>query len=890
MKIYSIQSYFARNIFSHRPVIKMVLDIENYHNTPTCDIEGFNRKLLDYFPGLAKHFCSLGYEGGFVDRLAEGTYIGHVIEHLTLELQSMMGYQVFYGKTRIIKEPSLYYMVFEYVNNRCGIECGKAAVEIADAICENRVFDLNNIIENLRKITVESDLGPSTGAIYREAQKRGIPVRRVGNESMLQLGTGKHSRFIEAALSDGVSCISVDTAGNKQLTKQILSDYEIPVPPGDIAYTPKSAVELARQIGYPVVVKPYNGNQGKAVTININSDEEVRSACEQAFKYGKAVIVEKFIKGRDYRVLVVGGKVSAVAERRPPAVCGDGIHSIRELVDIQNKNPLRGDDHEKPLTKIKLDDTAKKVLARQGMDEGYIPAENRTVVLRDNANLSTGGTARNCTEELNPYNAQVAIKVAKILGLDIAGIDMTMDDIAKPINLSNGAVIEVNAAPGLRMHLYPSEGEKNDVAGDILDMLFSKNSPHSVPVVSITGTNGKTTTTRLVSHILSLSDKKVGMTSTSGIYVGNECILKGDNTGPVSAGIVLSNKEVEVAVLETARGGIVRKGLGYDLADVGVIVNIAEDHIGLDGLDSLEDLAFAKSLVIEAVKPDGYAVLNADDNMTGYFMKRAAAEVILFSSTSSNPMIQEHLESGGKAVIVKNDAICICSSGRCMHLINIEDIPITIGGMVECNIENSLAAVSALYALGVPAETIRAGLITFKPDAAINPGRFNIFDMGNFKVMLDYSHNPAGYSAVINFIQKLNASRLVGVVGVPGDRLESSMSEVGELCGRSFSKIYVKEDRDLRGREPGEVADILCNAAIKGGMKKENIEVIYDEEKAIETSILDAQPGDLIVVFYEEFEPALQIVNRIRKELQKNLTVTEIDEKQPAEAAQANIQ
>jgi cyanophycin synthetase len=484
----------------------------------------------------------------------------------------------------------------------------------------------------------------------------------------------------------------------------------------------------------------------------------------------------------------------------PPCVKGDGIHTVKELVDIENSNPLRGNDHEKPLTRIKIDGITALLLARKGIDENYVPSEGETVYLRDNTNLSTGGTAKDCTNDIHPYNRDLFIKAAKILGLDIAGIDVTMEDISVPLTGDNGALIEVNAAPGLRMHLYPSEGQKRNVANDILDMMFPDNKSGTIPIVSITGTNGKTTTTRLVRHTLALMGKKVGMTTTSGIYIGDECILKGDNTGPISARLVLSNREVEAAVLETARGGIIKNGLGYELADVGVVTNISDDHIGVDGISSAEELAFVKSLVIEAVKPDGYAVLNADDKMAEYLMKRARGNIILFSQEKNNPLLEGHLKSGGKAVYV-NEGIIYIYDQKPIPLMQLKDIPITYGGVVRCNIENSLAVVSAMYGLDVPVEIIEMGLKSFKPDEVLNPGRFNIFEMGSFKVMLDYGHNPAGYKAVIDFIKTIDAKRYIGVIGVPGDRMDESIREIGTDCSTVFSRVYIKEDDDLRGEE-----------------------------------------------------------------------------------------
>jgi cyanophycin synthetase len=851
----------------------MVLNIGDLHEVSTRELPDFNERLLADFPGLAGHSCSRGYEGGFAERLSEGTYVGHVTEHLILELQKMMGYEVKYGKTRIVSEPSLYYLVFEYQNEKCALECARTAVEIISALAEQRTVAVKEMLQNIRRLAIESELGPSAKAIYNEAIRRGIPASRIGMESLIRLGYGKYARLVAASMTDAASCISVDMAGNKHLTKQLLEGLMIPVPYGDIACSEDAAVAIARNLGSPVVVKPFDGNQGKGVSINLREEAHIRQAYREAMKHSRAVLVERYIKGRDYRVLVVGGKVSAVAERRPPYVCGDGIHTVRELVERENRNPVRGGDHEKPLTCIKLDNVALQLLAQTGRDENYIPVPGETLSLRDNGNISTGGTARECTAEIHPYNAHMAIQAAKAVGLDVAGIDIAAEDISIPVNQCGGAVIEVNAAPGLRMHLYPTEGRPVNVAADIVDMLFPAGQPCSIPILSITGTNGKTTTTRLIRHTFAQMGRKVGMTSTSGVYIGNDCILKGDNTGPVSAGMVLSNREVEVAVLETARGGMVRKGLGYDLADVGVIVNVSDDHLGLDGINSLEDLAFVKALVIEAVKPEGYAVLNADDETVNYLLQRVKSKVLLFSRNNNNLLVMEHIRAGGKAVFLDRNNLMLQDHLHRVKLMELEEIPITYGGLVECNTENSLAAIAALYAMDVPPEAIRNGLMSFKPDAMTNPGRFNLFDLGDFKVMLDYCHNIAGYHAVTKFIKRMNATRLVGVIGMPGDRMDRNIQHVGEISAGVFSRIYIKEDDDLRGREAGEVAEILQDAILKSGFKKENASIIHSETKALETAILDAQPGDLIIMFYEEFEPVFELVNRFRQELEKNVTL-----------------
>lgn len=867
MQIQSIQCFQGRNIYSHRPVINMTVDIGVYEAGPTREIPGFNKRLLKHFPEIAEHTCGLGYVGGFGERLIEGTYIGHVAEHLIIEIHNKIGYPVKFGKTRQIGNSSRYNIIYEYVNEVFSIECGRKVIEIVKAFAEGTPIDIDNILSGLKRLSDESDLGPSTKAIYEAARKRNIPVTRIGTGSILRLGYGKYTRTIQGSLTDSPSCITVDIVSDKQLTKKVLMDNNIPVPFGVVVKSLQEALEATENLGFPLVVKPLDSNQGKGVTVNITSKNQIKEAFIEASRYSKKIILERCIKGKDYRVLVVGGKVCAVAERIPPKVTGDGASTIRQLVTRENMNPLRGEDHEKPLTYIKLDDIAINYLKAQGYSPDSVLEERQSISLRQNGNISTGGTAKNCTQDIHPKNAYYAVAAAKALGLDVAGIDFATQDISSPIDINAGAIIEVNAAPGLRMHLYPSEGEPVNVADEIVNMMFPDNSQCSIPVVAITGTNGKTTTTRLIKHTLSLTGLNVGMTCTSGIYIGDECIQKGDTTGPVSAGLVLSNKKVEAAVLETARGGIVRKGLGYDLADVGVLVNISDDHLGIDGINTMEELANTKSLVIEAVKPEGYAVLNADDSMTPYVLSKVRSKVIMFSRQLSNPLFRKHCKNPENiAVYVKDGFIWIIEDAKKIPLIRLEDIPITFNGMVECNIENTLAAISALVGLQVPLEIIKKGVSSFQSNIKLNPGRFNIFDMGEFSVMLDYSHNIAGYSAVIKFMQRLKAKRLVGIVGMPGDRLDSNIKEVGELCAKSFGRIYIKEDIDLRGRKKREVAKLLEASMINAGANKEAVEIILSETEALEKAMLDAQPGDMIALFYEEFEPAVQVIKKFKNE------------------------
>ncbi len=847
--------YRGPNIYSHRPVMKMLIDIGRYEDIPTKDIPGFNERLLEAFPDLGRNCCSLGYEGGFEQRLRTGTYLGHVLEHTILEMQAMLGYDVHYGKTRQAGERSIYYLVYEYQNEVCGLECSKAAVFILNSFLAGEDVNAEEFMQYLRRVSLEAELGPSTSAIVEEARKRGIPVTRIGNESLVRLGYGKYSRLIESTLTDATPCICADISTNKQLTKSILSEHQIPVPYGKVVYSELSAVIAARQIGTPVVIKPFDGNQGKGVFLNLTKEADIRRAYQEASRYSSGIIVEKFITGRDYRVLVVGGQVRAVAERLPACVTGDGVHTVRELVDIVNQDENRGEQHQKALTRIKLDSVADAVLQRNGLTVDSIPPEGQTVLLRENGNISTGGTAIDYTDRIHPDNAELAVQAASAIGIDIAGIDIVTEDITQSVYDTGGAIVEVNTAPGIRMHLYPSVGQPHNVAADIIDLLFPQTDACRLPIVSVTGTNGKTTVVRLISHVLAAAGHTVGMTSTSGTYIGEKCICKGDNSGPRSAKCLLANKAIDAAVLETARGGILREGLGYDLADVGVITNISEDHLGIDGLETLEDLAYVKSLVAETVKPDGYAVLNADDPMTPGILKRVQAPLILFSKAEH--IGEEYLFREFIHVFVREGWIVVKDHGRRRRVVCVADIPITCNGMIECNVENSLTAVAALYGLHVSVAHIANGLKSFHS----NTGRFNLFALNGFRVMLDYGHNHAGYEQVINTCRKLGFKRLVGVIGMPGDRADTAIRSVAALCAASFDRLYIKEDDDLRGRQPREVAALFYDAVCDSGFEPQRAGIILSEKEALRTACAHAQPDDLIVVLYEKLEPLVNFLH-----------------------------
>ncbi|SHJ11222.1 cyanophycin synthetase [Geosporobacter subterraneus DSM 17957] len=872
MKILNVRALRGRNLYSHNPIIKMTVDLEELYDTPTCDIPGFNEQLISILPGLKEHKCSEGYKGGFVVRLKRGTYLAHVMEHIALELQQLMGYKVRFGKARRESAPSIYNVIFTYYNETAAMEAGLMAFEIVDHILKGLPIQIEERLEAVRKRAVELDLGPSTKAIEMEAYKRKIPVIRIGDGSLLQLGYGAKQKLIQATLTERASCIAVDIACDKTMTNFFMRQNGIPVPSGRIAKNEYEVLEVAKEIGYPVVVKPYNGNQGKGVSLNITTDEDVLTAYEAVKQYTHQALVEKYIEGKHYRILVVKDKVVAASERIPAHVIGDGVHTIEQLIELENKNPLRGEGHEKPLTKIKIDEVMLLLLKKSKRSLEDIPENGEKVYLRENDNLSTGGIAVDVTDLVHEEIKSTCMKAAELIGLDVAGIDVTTTDITKPLSATGGALIEINAAPGIRMHHYPSAGVSRNVAEEIVRSLFPDDQSYHIPLVSVTGTNGKTTTTRMINAILKEAGYCVGMTTTGGIYIDNQCIEKGDTTGPGSARQILMNKKVTAAVLETARGGIVNRGLGYDLADVGVITNITDDHLGIDGIETMEDLAHTKALVAEAVKENGYAVINADDEYCLSIRDKAYGQLILFSKDHSNKYVVKHIQDGGRVVYIKDNIIYLATDQEQIPVVNVENIPATFGGLLTHNVENSLAATAAAWGLGISSEIINRALINFRCDEEQNPGRFNMYDVADFKVVVDYGHNFDGYKKVIEGLRKMKINRLIGVIGVPGDRLNTSIKEVGIISGQSFDHIFIKEDRDKRGRAWGEVAEILYDGCLKGGADPKKIEIEILEEVALEKAMNMAKAGDIVIVFYEELE---LIKKTIEKFSQKQILMME---------------
>ncbi len=857
MKIVELHFFSGRNIYSHRPVLKMLLDLEEAACFRTDADPGFVGRLLAVLPGLEEHKCSRRRRGGFLERIREGTYLGHVTEHVFLELQSLAGVGREYGKT-YTGPGTLVQIIAEYCCRQAAEILAAAAVELVRAVLHKKQYDLQPVLLEAKRMAALYLPGPSTQALLQAARKRGIPYQLLEEgTSLYRLGTGKYQKRIQASVSEETSCIAVDIACNKPLTKKILARHGLPVPPGKVVKTAAEALEAAGEVGFPVAVKPVDGNQGRGVLLNLLSPAEVERAFVLASAYSSSVLVESYLAGKHYRFLVVHGEVAAVAERLPAHVIGDGRRSIRQLIEEENKNPLRGEGHEKPLTKIPIDNLTVEALRRQGLTlETVVPAGVK-VSVRDNANLSTGGTACDVTDLVHPRQSALAAAAARLVGLDIAGVDMVMQDITQPPEGQVGGIIEVNAAPGLRMHLFPTAGKPRNVGEIIMEKLFPPGRQVRIPVFSITGTNGKTTVTRMLEYAMRRHGLQTGMCCTDGLYYNGVLVKAGDLTGPAGAAAVLAHPEIEVAVLETARGGIVRRGLGYDRADVAVICNIRPDHLGQDEIKTLEDLVHIKSLVAEAVYETGAVVLNADDPSIHAIAERVWAGLIYFSLQEDNITVRRHLSKGGRALFVHRGTIMAAQGNRVVLVGKTRDFAVTFGGRARHQVENLLAALSACWGFGLSPRQAAFYLRNFAANPQDNPGRSNLYQLGAFSVMIDYGHNADSFTKMGELARKLKPNRTLAVIGVPGDRCDDLITAAGEAAARAFDVLLIKEDEDLRGRRSGEVAQLLKQGALQAGKNPAWMHFFRHERDAVRYALKAALPGDLILVFYERLDTVL---------------------------------
>lgn len=858
MRIIDSTVYEGRNIHSHKKCIMLEVDLEGYSEIPSKDIEGFNECLVEMIPILNTHRCGIDEDGGFVKRLKEGTYLAHICEHMIIAIQNILGIDIAYGKAREI-EGDKYIIVYQYEYPKVGIEVAKLAVDIINTFIEKKKISFEDRMNIIRNILREEIIGPSSLEICNAAKKVGLPILKMGNSGFYQIGYGKQGRVIESAISNYTTCISADISCDKLLSKEILKIQNLPVSRGEKVGNIINLLKAANEIGYPVVLKPEFGNKGKGVILNIKNDKELLKYYQILREDYTDILIEKYYEGDDYRVCVVNYKVVAVSKRIPPYVIGNGKNTIKQLINELNSDELRGEDHEKPLTKVKIDDEIERNLISNGYEINSILESGKKLFLRKNSNLSTGGVAIDYTDVISKENKDICVRAAKAIGLDICGVDVCTRDIGKSL-MKEGAILEVNAAPGLRMHSYPISGVKRDVGIDIINMMYNNN-PKNIPVISVTGTNGKTTTTRIINSTLSRMGYCVGMTSTDGIYINGNCIDKGDDTGAESAKCILFNRDVDIAVLETARGGIIRKGLAYDLADVAVITNITDDHLGLNYVNTMEELCKVKSLVAEAVKQNGYVVINADDKWSKKIINRISANIIYYSIDADNELIKKNVNNGNIAVYIKNNYIYINNSRKEYKIINVSDIPITLGGTLEFNIENSMAACAALVALKVDYSMIRIGLENFNSNE--NSGRFNIYEYNDVKVILDYGHNIEGYRKVLPTLCRITKGKITGIVGVPGDRSNYVANEIGKISAQYLDNIIIKEDKDRRGRDSGEIANLIKKGILSINRNK-NIKVVLDEVEALKIALNDSKAGDAIIVFYEKLEPLVSFINSIQ--------------------------
>lgn len=861
MKILKIQALRGPNIWSVRrkKLIQMRLDLEELEEKPTHKIEGFRERLEALLPSLIEHRCSEGVRGGFFMRVDEGTWMGHVIEHIALEIQTLAGMDTGFGRTRSTKEHGVYNVVFSYIEENVGVYAAEASVRIAEALVEGKEYDLDEDIQRMKEIRERVRLGPSTGSIAEEAASRDIPWIRLGTNSLVQLGYGVNQMRFQATITCNTSNIAVEIACDKEDTKRMLKNSSVPVADGNICVDEEDLIETIEEIGYPIVIKPLDGNHGKGASINVKTLEDAKEGLAYAKKYSRRVIVEKFITGHDFRMLVINHKLVAASQRVPAHVIGDGKHSIAELIEIENQDPRRGYGHENVLTDIEINRDSLDLLAKLNYNEDSIPKKGEIIHLKSTANLSTGGTSIDVTDMVHPENIFLAERISRIIGLDICGIDIMAENLTQPLQENGGVILEVNAAPGFRMHLAPSEGLPRNVAAPVIDMLYPPGKPSRIPIIAVTGTNGKTTTTRLIAHMIKNKGYRVGFTTSDGIYIQNHLLEKGDTTGPYSAEYILKDPTVEFAVLETARGGILRAGLGFSRCDIGIITNINEDHLGLNDVHTLEDLARVKSVVVRSVKNDGWAILNADDKYCMKIAKELDCNIAYFSLDENQPHIQALCKSGKIVAVYENGYVTVKKGDWKIRIEKVTQIPLTVGGKAKFMVTNVLAATLAGYLSGFHSEDLSLSLQTFIPSAAQTPGRMNIFNFKNFKIMIDFAHNPQSYLAIEDFLSNIDSPHKIGIIAGVGDRRDEDIKECGKIAGRMFDHIIIRQEKHLRGRTEDEIIGLILEG-IQESNKEITYEIIPKEIEAIKHAINNAKEGTFITALSDVVTNAIEIV------------------------------
>ena len=861
MKIDKIQALRGPNIWSvqRKKLIQMRLDLEEMEQFPTNKIDGFRERIEEMFPTMIEHRCSEGVRGGFFSRIERGTWMGHVIEHIALEIQTLAGMETGFGRTRETKTPGIYNVVFSYTEENVGIFAAGSAVAIAEALIAGTPYDLENDIQKMREIRERVRLGPSTGSIVEEAVNRDIPWIRLGTNSLVQLGYGINQMRFQATITCKTSSIAVDIACNKEQTKKMLEAASIPVANGGICVDEEDLEEVIQKIGYPIVIKPLDGNHGKGASINIKNKKDAIEGLAYAKKYSHRVIVEKFITGFDFRVLIIDNKLVAAAKREPAHIKGDGVRTIQELIEETNKDPRRGYGHENVLTQIDVDRDTTDLLEKLNYTLDTIPKKNEVVYLKSTANLSTGGTSIDVTDMMHPENIFLCERISRVIGLDVCGVDIMAKNLTQPLKENGGCILEVNAAPGFRMHLAPSEGLPRNVAAPVIDMLYPPGKPSRIPIIAVTGTNGKTTTTRLLAHIVKNNGYKVGFTTSDGIYIQNHMMEKGDTTGPISAEYILKDPTVEFAVLETARGGILRSGLGFSRCDIAIITNIQEDHLGISDIHNLDDLARVKSTVVKSVKKDGWAILNAEDEHCLKIANDLGCNVAYFSMDENNPKVKKFSKEGKIVAVYENGYITIKKGEWKIRVEKATHVPLTMGGKAKFMIANVLAATLASYLQGFKTDDISLSLQTFIPSAAQTPGRMNIFEFKKFKVLIDFAHNAAGYRGVEEYLSSVEATKKIGIIAGVGDRRDEDIKECATIAARMFDHIIIRQEKYLRGRTEDEIIGLIMEGITASGRDVTH-EIISKEVEAIKHAIANAEEGTFITALSDVVTNAIDIV------------------------------
>jgi len=883
MRILDRSVFVGPSLYAHFPVIRLELDLGVLEAWPTVKLgTGFIDSLLVALPGLKEHGCSYREPGGFERRMREdeGTWLGHVLEHVAIELQNVAGENVTFGKTRSIDgRPGVYSVVYEYVQKDEGVEAGELAMRLLTSLLPAELQTSSLASDDWNWPTARDEfirfaqrraLGPSTASLVHAAEDRGIPWLRLNSQSLVQLGYGKYQQRIQATVTGKTSHIAVELASDKEETNKILGSLGLPVPRQELVQTEEQAKRAARRIGYPVVTKPYNGNHGRGISIRLMDDDEVVAGFKAAREHSRSVIVETFVTGDDHRLLVVNGELVAATKRTPGHVVGDGVHTIAQLVEIVNRDPRRGVGHEKVLTRLELDAQAKMMMERAGVTAELVPDADRIIYLRSTANLSTGGTATDVTDIIHPDNRDMAVRAIQAVGLDVGGVDFLSENIAESYKSHGGGICECNAAPGFRMHVAPSEGTPRDVAGPVIDMLFPSGSPSRVPIAAVTGTNGKTTTSRMLAHITKMAGYTPGLTTTDGVYIDGQRTVEGDMTGPVATRMVLADPQIDMAVLEVARGGLLRAGMGVPFVNVGAVLNIASDHLGMKGIDTLEQLAEVKRVIVEVARD--CAVLNADDPLVLKMAAYTEAKSICYVTLNpQHPLVREHIRAGGRACAleagINGQMITLYDKGSHIPLLWTHLVPATMEGRAMHNVQNAMFATAMAFSLGIKLDAIRQGLRTFDTTFFQAPGRMNVFDEHPFKVIFDYAHNAHAVAVMADLAQRLDvAGRRIVVVAGPGDRRDEDLRAIADAVAGRFDHYICRRDDGLRGRDGDEVPRILANALQDKGVDLADISIIADEQQAIDAALRMGRAGDLVLIFADALIRSWKQVIKFRPE------------------------